>query len=391
MRREDFTSNAPGRLVTAPEGHLAFVPDPLPPHLDLTPATINLLVDAERAVGELNGIGRRGLPNPHLLINPFLWQEAVLSSRIEGTTATLQDLLLFEAAPHREPEQSDVREVANYVAALELGFSLLDNIPICLRLIRDVHARLMQDVRGHDQRPGEFRHIPVQIGRRGVTPATATFVPPPVKAMHEALDSFERYIGAQGTELPFLVQLALAHYQFEAIHPFTDGNGRVGRLLIALQLREREYLAQPLLYLSAYFERHRDAYYDHLLGVSQQGAWSPWIDFFLRGVAEQARDAIQLTDRLLDLQRTYQSWALTERRSGNLARLTDFLFERPIVSIADVMAHLSVTRRAADQLVQRLVDRGMLVEVTGRQRDREFAAREIVAILEASDVGTIPE
>lgn len=161
MRREDFTSNAPGRLVTAPEGHLAFVPDPLPPDLELTPATINLLADAERAVGELNGIGRRGLPNPHLLIQPFLHEEAVRSSRIEGTTATLQDLLSFEATPNIAPERSDVREVANYVAAMELGLSLLEKMPICLRLIREVHARLMQDVRGHNQRPGEFRHIPV--------------------------------------------------------------------------------------------------------------------------------------------------------------------------------------------------------------------------------------
>lgn len=389
MRREDFTSNAPGRLVTAPEGHLAFVPDPLPPDLELTPATINLLADAERAVGELNGIGRRGLPNPHLLIQPFLHEEAVRSSRIEGTTATLQDLLSFEATPNIAPERSDVREVANYVAAMELGLSLLEKMPICLRLIREVHARLMQDVRGHNQRPGEFRHIPVQIGRHGVTPATATFVPPPVKEMHEALNSLERYVGAQETEWPFLVQLALVHYQFEAIHPFTDGNGRVGRLLIALQLRDREYLAQPLLYLSAYFERHRDAYYDHLLGVSRNGRWQSWIEFFLRGVAEQAREAVERSDQLIRLREDYQSWARTESRSGNLARLIDFLFERPLITIANVQDHLAVTRRAADQLVQRLVAHGVLFEVTGQRRNRHFAARAIFAILDDPVLGRL--
>jgi len=381
MRRDEFTADAPGHIVVAPQGHLAFVPNPLPPKLELNHTTINLLVDAERAVGELNGLGRRSLPNPHLLISPFLRQEAVLSSRIEGTVADLQDLLLFEAAPTVEPEHSDVREVANYVAALKLGFSLLEKMPISLRLLREVHARLMDDVRGQEQRPGEFRHSPVQIGRRGDTPASARFVPPPVKEMHQALHDLERYIGERNDALPFLVQLALVHYQFETIHPFMDGNGRLGRLLIALQLQEHGYLAQPLLYLSAYFERHRDAYRDHLLDVSRKGAWMPWIDFFLQGVGEQARDTIQRSDRLLDLREQYRSWALAEGRTGNLALLVDFLFERPIVSIADVMERLVVTRRGANQLVQRLVDHGILAEVTGRQRNREYAALEILAIV----------
>jgi Fic family protein len=381
MRREDFTSNTPG--------HLAFVPNPLPPVLELSAETINLLANAERAIGELNGIGRRGLPNPHLLINPFLRQEAVLSSRIEGTTADLQDLLAFEVAPERVPEQSDVEEVANYVAALELGFELLQRMPICLRLVREVHTRLMQGVRGQDRRPGEFRHIAVQIGGLGGSPATARFVPPPVKEMHEALDGLERFIGGQNHTLPFLVRLALVHYQFEAIHPFTDGNGRMGRLLIALQLQEQGYLAQPLLYLSAYFEHNRDAYYDHLLQVSRQGAWLPWIDYFLRGVAVQAEDAIRRSDQLLVLHDQYHQWARAESRSGNLAALIDYLFERPIVTVADAMARLGVTRRAASQLVQRLLAQGIVTEVSGRQRDRQFAARTILEMLEAPPSGSL--
>lgn len=388
MRPEEFTPNAAGQLVVAPEGHLAFVPEPLPPELALPAEMINLLANAERAIGELNGIGRRGLPNPHLLINPFLRQEAVLSSRIEGTTAGLRDLLAFESAPERIPEQPDVREVANYVAALERGFELLQQMPISLRLLREVHAQLMQGVRGQDRRPGEFRHIGVQIG--GGSPATARFVPPPVKEMHESLDRLERYIGRRDDRLPFLVQVALIHYQFEAIHPFTDGNGRIGRLLIALQLQERGYLAQPLLYLSAYFERQRADYYDHLLAVSQRGAWLPWIDFFLQGVAMQAQDAVQRSDLLLARREDYHRWARRETRSGNLAALVDYLYERPVVTIAEVMVRLAVTRRAASQLVERLVERGIVAEITGRQRDRQYAATEILAIVEAPAGSTTP-
>jgi Fic family protein len=382
MRPDDFTANAPGRLVTAPEGHLAYVPDPLPPDIDLKPGTVNLLADAERALGELKGVGQR-LPNPHLLINPFLRREAVLSSRIEGTTAGLQQLLLFETAPSGERDDSDVREVANYVAALELGFSLLERLPVSLRLIREVHERLMEGVRGQEQRPGEFRHIPNLIGHRGATPATARFVPPPVNEMHAALNDLERYIGERGNELPFLIQLALVHYQFEVIHPFMDGNGRVGRLLIALQLRERAYLPQPLLYLSAYFEFHRDAYRDHLLAISRSGTWTQWIDFFLQGVAEQSSDTVQRSYQLLDLLQRYQAWALAATRSGNLARLVELVFVRPVISIADVEEWLGVTQPAASRLVQQMVDRGILEEVTGRQRNRRFAAREILEILDA--------
>ncbi|MDF2759423.1 MAG: Fic family protein [Thermomicrobiales bacterium] len=384
MRREDFTTDAPGRLVVAPEGHLAYAPNPLPPVLDFDLNTINRLADAERALGELKGVGQR-LPNPHLLISPFLRREAVLSSRIEGTAAGLQQLLVFESAPTTDPEQADVREVANYVSALELGFSLLDKLPISLRLIREVHKQLMEGVRGQEQRPGEFRRIPNLIGHRGATPETARFVPPPVKEMHEALEELERFIGERRSNLPFLVQLALVHYQFEAIHPFMDGNGRLGRLLIALQLREREYLSQPLLYLSAYFEQHSDAYRNHLLFVSRAGAWNAWIDFFLRGVADQAHDTAQRSYRLLDLLEQYQSWALSASRTGNLAKLVELLFERPVISFANAEKWLGVTQPGASRLVQQMVDRGILTEVTGRQRNRRFAALEILEILDAPE------
>lgn len=379
MRREDFTIASPGRLVIAPEGHLAFVPNPLPPELVLPRTTIGLLVEAERALGELRGVGRRGLANPHVLTSPFLRQEAVLSSRIEGTTADLRQLLMYEASPNDVPERPDVRDVANYAAALELGFSLLERLPVSLRLIREVHARLMEDVRGQEQRPGEFRHVQNLIGIRGATVATALFVPPPVQEMHNALNDLERYFGERRDDLPFLIQLALFHYQFEAIHPFMDGNGRVGRLILALQLQE--VLPQPLLYLSGYFERNRDAYLCHLLAVSQTGAWIAWIDFFLRGVAEQSTETTRRSHQLLDLLERYRKWASVASRSNNLGDLITLLFEQPLISIADVRNHLGVTSRAANQLVQRLVNQDILIEITGRQRNRRFAAREILDIV----------
>ena len=235
---------------------------------------------------------------------------------MEGTTAGLQQLLVFESAPTTDPAQSNVREVANYVSALELGFSLLDKLPISLRLIREVHTQLMEGVRGHEQQPGEFRRIPNLIGHPGATPESARFVPPPAKEMHEALENLEQFVGERRSNLPFLIQLALVHYQFEAIHPFMDGNGRLGRLLIALQLREREYLSQPLLYLGAYFERHNDAYRDHLLNVSRSGAWNEWIDFFLRGVADQAHYTAQRSYRL-------DSWAYSSNITRGHSRPAD--------------------------------------------------------------------
>ncbi len=340
---------------------------------------MSVLAEAERALGELRGFGRRGLPNPHLLIRPFLRQEAVLSSRIEGTRADLEQLLLFEVSPTDEPEQSDVLEVANYVAALELGFELLERLPVSLRLIREVHGRLMEGVRGQERRPGEFRHVQNLIGAPGDTAATARHVPPPVQEMHEALSALERYWGERRDDLPLLIRIALFHYQFEAIHPFMDGNGRVGRLVIALQLQE--VLPQPLLYLSGYFERHRRDYLAHLHAVSQTGSWILWIDFFLQGVVEQAQEATQRSHELLDLLERYQDWASASPRSGNLRNLIELLFEQPVIAAADVSDRLGVTTRGANQLVQRLVDQGILTEITGRQRNRRFAAREIIAIV----------
>ncbi len=379
MRKEDFIDSAPGRLVQTPEGQWAFVPDPLPPKLELDAKTVLLLSEAHEALGQLAGVGQM-LPNPHLLIGPFLRREAVLSSRIEGTITTAEELLVFEASPSEEPTTPDVREVANYVKALERGLTRLKELPVCLRLIRETHAQLLEGVRGEARRPGEFRESQNFIGQRGQPVEEARFVPPPVPEMNKALDAFERFLHTP-TELPFLIQLALIHYQFETIHPFMDGNGRIGRLLIPLLLCERGNLPQPLLYLSGYFEQNRDAYSDRLLRVSQTGAWSEWVQFFLQGVNDQSKDAVRRSTRLLNLWQQYRDKMQAARSSALLLQLVDELFAFPAVTITYAQRQLGVTYRSAQLNVQKLVDAGILKEQTGRKRKRIFTAPEIVAII----------
>jgi Fic family protein len=267
-------STIPGRYIAGSEGARAFVPDPLPPVIDWTPELVRALSDADRAIGRLAGEGSR-LPNPHLLIRPFVRREAVLSSRIEGTQATLGELLAAEAGASVDRSPSDLREVANYVVALEYGVERLGSLPLSLRLIRELHARLMEEVRGGQATPGEFRRIQNWIGPPGSTPANAIFVPPPPPEMMVALGDFERFL--HDVSLPPLVQSALLHLQFEAIHPFLDGNGRVGRLLVILFLIDRRILPSPLLYLSAFFEATRREYYSRLRGVTAEGDWNGWI------------------------------------------------------------------------------------------------------------------
>lgn len=388
MRREDFAPTAPGRFVRSLQGDLTFVPDPLPPELPLDLALFRLASDADRAIGRLDGVGRM-LPNPHLLTRPFLRREAVLSSRIEGTVTGLQQLLLFEDAGHLEdpspPATGDVRDVVNYVRALEYGLRRLRDLPVCLRLIREVQHVLMEGARGGERHVGVFRTEQNYIGRAGQTVGEARYVPPTVTELPAALDALERFIG-QPTELPLLVQLALVHYQFEAIHPFVDGNGRVGRLLIPLLLRERGYLAQPLLYLSAYFERHRRAYVDHLLEVSQTGDWLPWIAFFLEGVRSQALDATERANQLLALQGSYRDLLYQRRASGATQQLLDGLFAAPVVTITGASTRLSVTAAGARNIVERLEADGILTEITGRQRSRVYIAREILDIIDRETV-----
>jgi Fic family protein len=384
MQPTDFTEHKSGKVIKTPQDYWAFYPDPLPPSLPLSWDLVRQNSEADRALSELAGVARN-IPNPHLLIGPFIRREAVLSSRIEGTEASLSDLLFFEAAKTGTPKPPDVREVANYVNALEYGLARLKDLPISLRLIREMHEKLMKGVRGDNMTPGEFRRSQNWIGPPGCMLMDATFVPPPVDEMNESLDKFEKYLHAP-SPLPPLVRFALIHYQFEVIHPFLDGNGRIGRLLLTLLFCAEELLPQPLLYLSAFFERNRQDYYRLLLSVSQSGAWTEWISYFLRGVAEQSRDAVKRANRLLNLRQDYRSRLQSARSSALLLQLVDELFSFPAIAITTAAKRLKVTPRAAQLNINKLIQAGILQEVTGRARNRLFVMPEVLSIIDAQEV-----
>jgi len=387
MNPKDFTELAPGRLVPTIGGVQAFVPDPLPDNLDLRGKTVRLLAAAENALGRLAGTTAREF-NPFLVASPLLHREAILSSRIEGTVTTPEQLVLLEAEtdePRRRGRpDGDTQEVLNYVRAMHRGLELLKSLPVSLRLIREVHGVLLTGVRGERERPGEFRQSQSWIrGTLDDDISNARFVPPPPADMRKALHDLESYLNREQTpdRDPLLVQLALIHYQFEAIHPFRDGNGRIGRLLIPLLLVSHRRLDGPFLYLSAFFERNRDRYMDLLLRVSQLGDWVSWIDFFLRGVYESAFEANEQALALLDLRQQYHRRVQKGRSSALLIRLIDELFQRPSITISQAAALLDVTGPAAGNNVHRLVSEGILREVTGRKRNQVFVADEILSFM----------
>lgn len=374
---------------------MAFVPIPLPRTVPVQGAAHHYLARAERAVGELSGVTGR-LLNPFLLGSPLLRREAILSSRIEGTYTTAEQLVLLEAGspPPDERQRKDAREVLNYIEAMRLGLRMIRSLPLSGRVVCAVHARLLKGVRGEQQQPGEFRTTQNYIGRQSDGIRGARFVPPPVPEMLEALSELEKYIhlephGAPDpmaepdpTLSPLLVRLALIHYQFEAIHPFRDGNGRVGRLLIPLLLICHGRLREPLLYMSAYFERQRDAYYDHMLRVSQTGDWRPWLEFFLRGVGESAHESVELASRMLSLREGWQHRFQSARSSALLLKLIDEMFKHPAITIAHASKVLGITAAAASANIKKLVDARILTERTGRKRSQVFVAGDILGIVE---------
>jgi Fic family protein len=322
------------------------------------------------------------LPNPHLLIAPYLRREAVLSSRIEGTKASLSDLLLNEAEADRpRGANDDVREVRNYVAALEHGLKRLNTLPLSLRLVREIHERLMKGVRGDRATPGEFRRSQNWIGPSGSTPETAPYVPPPPDQMIEAVSDWERFLHARD-RFPDLVQCAIMHEQFEAIHPFLDGNGRVGRLLITLFLVERGRLSQPLLYLSAYLEAHRQDYYDLLQRVRTHGDWISWLQFFIAGVTDIATEAVTQASQLMDLRETFRAKL---RDKANALTLLDALFVNPYMFVSKAERILKVSNPTARQAVRLLEEQGMLKEVSGRAWGRLYLAKPIMRVLEPTN------
>lgn len=349
--------------------------------MDWDAPLVTALAEAERNLSKLNSMGDV-LPSHNILARPFSRREAVVSSRIEGTRASLTDLFTYESnqLSFLEPG-TDVREVHNYIRALDYSLQRLESLPVSLRLIREIHSRLLEGVRGEFLTPGEFRRSQNWIGPAGCTLNNATYVPPPVEQMHQALHQLELFLHSP-PKLPALARVGLAHYQFEAIHPFLDGNGRIGRLLVTLLLHEWGLLSQPLLYLSAYFEANRLEYYDRLLLVSQRGDWEGWLKFFLTGISGQSLDAVRRIERIQELRNAYQDQLIAERNAQRLFKLLDILLERPILNIRQAETALAVPYRTAQRYVEKMVSAGILEEVTGKARNRLYRAKTILEAIE---------
>lgn len=379
MDPRDFQSSSTGKAVLTPTGYWAFIPNHLPPDLTWSLPLAASISDAERELSRLASTAI-AFPYPKIVTRPFIFSEAVISSRIEGTRASLSDLYTYEATQLSFLEKNDdVREVANYVRALEYGLQRLKSLPVSLRLIRELHGKLMENVRGGSLTPGEFRRSQNWIGPVGSSPANAPYVPPPVEEMHHALDALEKFIHTS-SPLPPLVRAGLIHYQFEAIHPFLDGNGRVGRLLIVLLLCEWGLLPQPILNLSTYIERYRQSYYDLLLDVSRSGAWEAWLVFFLRGISEQSKVDLFRLQSLRNLREKHQRIAARDRNPERMSAVLDFLFTRPILTIRQLAVGLDIPTKTAGDYLAKLVKAGLLREVTGNSRNRIFRADEILQV-----------
>lgn len=366
--------NRAGAYQRQLKGYRAFLPAPLPPNppIRITGEIQRLLSDADIALGRLDG-SIQILPNPDLFVLMYVRKEAVLSSQIEGTQSSLQDLLAAEARLFAPEAPRDVDEVINYVAAMNHGLSRLPDLPVSVRLIREIHAKLLQGVRGRHLTPGELRTSQNWIGPAGCTLNQATFVPPPPDVVPQALGDLEAFIHDQ-SDLPILIRIGLAHAQFETIHPFLDGNGRVGRLLITFLLMNGGVLHKPVLYLSHYLKRHRARYYELLQAIRDSGDWEDWLAFFLRGVSEVSAQAAETARRILSLREEHRGLIAAElgRAAGNGHRVLEHLYARPIVSVNEVRDLLSVTYPSANQLIERLEQIGVVQEVTGQARNRRF-------------------
>jgi Fic family protein len=367
-----------------PSGYEAFIPASLPPRpsVKLTGELHCLLSQADLALGRLDG-SIQTLPNPDLFVFMYVRKEAVLSSQIEGTQSSLQDLLAAEAQLYTPGTPRDVAEVVNYVTAMNYGLTRLSELPVSVRLIREIHGKLLDGVRGSRLAPGELRRTQNWIGPGGCTLREAIFVPPPPNIVPQALGELEKFLH-DGNDLPLLIKIGLAHAQFETIHPFLDGNGRVGRLLITFLLCESGVLHKPVLYLSHYFKRHRQTYYDLLQAIRDKGAWEDWLRFFLRGVAEVSVQAAKTAGRILTLREKHRN-LITENlgySAGNGHRVLERLYERPIVSVNQVRDLTGTSYPAANQLVERLVKIGILAEMTGQARHRRFQYNTYVRLFD---------
>lgn len=379
-------ANRAGNYVQQPLGYQAFYPAPLPPDpaINLTGELQEALSRADRELGRLDG-SVQTLPNPDLFVLMYVRKEAVLSSQIEGTQSSLQDVLAAEARILSPNRPRDVYEVINYVDAMNYGLERLDKLPLSVRLIREIHRRLLQGVRGSRLSPGELRDSQNWIGPSGCMIEDATFVPPPPAVVPDSLEKLAGFLHCRDG-MPVLIRAGLAHAQFETIHPFLDGNGRVGRLLITFFLTERNVLNKPVLYLSHYFRRHRQRYYDYLQAVRDNGDWESWLHFFLEGVAEVSSEATKTARRILVLREDHRRIITDDlgRAAGNGHRLLEELYVQPIVSVNGVRQLTGTTYAAANQLVARLVNAGILNEITGYARNRRFAYQDYIDLFSSS-------
>ena len=369
-----------GSYVRQPGGYQAFIPNALPPSppIRFDDELWNLLSRADRALGRLDG-SIQTLPNPDMFVLMYVRKEAVLSSQIEGTQASLNDVLQVEARVMTADRPDDVGEVLNYAHALNYGLARLNELPVSLRLFREIHERLMQDVRGHHATPGDFRTSQNWIGPAGALLREATYVPPPPNELQRVLGEFETFIH-HTDPLPILVKIGLAHAQFETIHPFLDGNGRMGRLLITFLLCEKEVLIKPVLYLSHYFKAHRARYYALLQNTREEGDFESWLKFFLAGVAEVSTEATDTARKIVDLREAHRSLIVEKfgRIAGNGIAVLERLFLGPFVTVPTVASTLGITFQSANSLMGKLEVEGIVAEQTGQRRNRVFAYRPYI-------------
>ena len=374
----DIQHSPAGQIIKSPKGYNAFMPNSLPPKLEWDNAVVNSLSRADFLLGKLAREGSK-LPNPHLLMRPFITREAVLSSKIEGTQATLGEILAANAGAYVKQNPDDLQEVQNYIQALDYGLNRLDEFPLSLRLVKEIHEHLMQGVRGSHATPGEFRRSQNWIGSPGCTLNTAKFVPPPPDRLMDCLGEFENFL--HDRSLPPLIHIALCHYQFEAIHPFLDGNGRVGRLLIMLLLVEQKMLPSPLLYLSAFFEATREEYYKQLYNVSAKGTWHEWLIYFLNGVAVQSEDVLSRAERINEL---LNKWKIDIASSGSQVsvNMVQHLAVNPYFTIKKIAEDLGLAYSTVQRGVQKLEAAGIIKQTNDNKRDKVYCATEILNILE---------
>jgi len=381
-----FIKNRAGQYVEQIEGYKAFIPNPLPPkpEIIMDQEMWDLLSQADRALGRLDG-ATDALPNPDLFVFMYVRKEAVLSSQIEGTQASLIDVLEFESQALEPNNPQEVAEVVNYIAAINYGLERLKSFPVSLRLIREIHKELMQGVRGAEREPGEFRRTQNWIGAGGCSLKDATYVPPPRHEMLQSLDNLEKFLHSP-QPIPTLIKVGLAHAQFETIHPFLDGNGRTGRLLITFLLCEQNILQRPLLYISHYFKKYRSEYYDRLQAIRESGNWEGWLKFFLRGVYEVAQEAAATARKIVNLKEEHRQLVLNKmgRKSGNAIALLESLYFRPIFNVEHAEGITSLSYPNANALIKALSDIGLVEEITGQKRNRAFSYAPYLAVFRDS-------